>query len=351
MEQQPSALIVGAGFSGATVARELAQAGHRVTVIDQRDHIAGNAYDEVNADAIRVHRYGPHIFHTDNETVFNYLSQFTEWIEYRHRVQAMLSDGTCVPFPPTADMIQEWGSERIVDTFYRPYTRKMWGAEIEDLNPDILARTAAREDNCLDYFPRDRFQYLPVAGYTQLVHRMLSHPNITVKLNTPFDRAMEQDYDHVFASMPIDQYYDFCHGELPYRSIKFTTVTLPVPRVFDVSVVSFTHHGPNTRVTEWKNFPGHGHNICATTLTYEQPCDYRSNNNERYYPVKDASGRNRELYKKYASIDNPRVTFIGRCGLYAYLDMHQAVQTSLTIVRDYLTMLEQNKEQDTMRRS
>ena len=338
MAQQPSELIVGAGFSGATIARELAEAGHRVTVIDQRSHIAGNAYDATNEHGIRVHHYGPHIFHTDNEEVFEYLSRFTEWTEYRHRVQAMLETGECVPFPPTADMIAEWGADKIVNTFYRPYTRKMWGAEIEDLNPDILARTAGRQDNNLDYFPKHRYQFMPVGGYTRLIERMLNHPNITVKLNTKFERAMEQHYDHVFASMPIDQYYDYCFGRLPYRSIKFTSVTLPLPRLFDVSVVSFTHYGPNTRVTEWKNFPGHGTNICATTLTYEQPCDSRDNNDERYYPVKDAAGKNRELYRQYETIPNDRVTFVGRCGLYAYLDMHQAVQTSLTIVKKYLTI-------------
>lgn len=337
MEQQPSELIIGAGFSGATVARELAEAGHIVTVIDQRNHVAGNAYDFVNSHGIRIHQYGPHIFHTDNTEVFEYLSRFTEWIEYRHRVQAMLETGECVPFPPTADMIESWGTEKILNTFYRPYTRKMWNVEIEDLDPSVLSRTAGQEDNNLDYFPKQKYQCLPASGYTRLIERMLFHPNITVKLNTEFDPSMEESYDHVFSSMSIDQYYNYRFGKLPYRSIKFRSTTLPLPRLFNVSVVNFTHHGPETRVTEWKNFPGHGINHCATTLTYEEPCN-SNNDNERYYPIKDIAGKNRELYHQYKSIANDHVTFIGRCGLYAYLDMHQAVQTSLNIVKKYLAV-------------
>jgi UDP-galactopyranose mutase len=148
---------------------------------------------------------------------------------------------------------------------------------------------------------------------------------------------MENGHDHVFNSMPIDEYYGFVHGELPYRSIRFHPFDFPTTRLFPVATVNFTHAGPYTRVTEWKNFPGHGENAAFTSLTFEEPCDYRDNDLERFYPVKDLAGVNRDIYKRYAAIPARKMTFIGRCGLYAYLDMHQAVSSSLAAARRFLT--------------
>ncbi|MEZ5559718.1 MAG: FAD-dependent oxidoreductase [Pseudomonadales bacterium] len=330
-------LIVGAGLAGATVARELADAGHRVHVIDRREHIAGNAYDEVNAHGILVHRYGPHIFHTNNERVVAWLSRFTDWIPYKHRVKALLADGRLVTLPVNRETREIVGEENVVDTFFRPYTRKMWGLEIEELSPDILNRVPVRDDLNEYYFPDDKFQAMPERGYTVMVTNILDHAAISVSLNTAFDRSMEADYAHVFNSMPIDEYHDFVHGELPYRSIRFHEFDFPSAKLFPVAVVNFTHSGPFTRVTEWKNFPGHGDNAAFTTLTFEEPCDYRDNGLERFYPVKDLAGANREIYRRYAAMTAPGVTFIGRCGQYAYLDMHQAVSSSLAAARRYLT--------------
>jgi len=330
-------LVVGAGFSGAVVARELAEHNYKVWVIDSRDHIAGNAYDYVNEHGIRVHKYGPHLFHTNNKEVFQYLGRFTEWVDYKHKVKAQLDDGRYVTLPVNRETKEIVGEENVLDTFFRPYTKKMWGVELDELNPDIINRVPIRDDDNEYYFPNDEYQAMPKDGYTAMVERMLAHENITVKLSTNYDKSLNLLFDHVFNSMPIDQYFDFKYGELPYRSIKFETVHLPVPKALPTATVNFTHDGPKTRVTEWKNIPCHGDNKYITTLTFEEPCDYKDNNMERYYPIKDRNGKNRELYEKYKSEQPENMTFIGRCGLYAYLDMHQAVNSALATVRKFLS--------------
>ncbi len=327
-------LIVGAGFSGATIAQQLSEAGHQITVIDSRDHIAGNSYDYTNKHGIRVHKYGPHIFHTNNERVWNYLQQFDEWVPYKHKVKAMY-ERKYLTLPPNAETARIVGKENIVDIFYRPYTRKMWGMEIEELDPDIINRVKIRDDDNEFYFPEDQYQAMPRNGYTHLIRNMLKHENITVKLSTSFDKSMEDEYDHIFNSMPIDVYWDYQHGELPWRSIKFNDVSMKENHIFPVAVVNFTHNRPHTRVTEWKHFPFHGKSD-YTTVTYEEPCDYKDNNFERYYPVKDLSGLNRELYQKYASIPHSKMTFIGRCGMYVYIDMHQAISSSLSVAQKFI---------------
>jgi len=213
----------------------------------------------------------------------------------------------------------------------------MWGMELEALNPEILNRVPIRDDDNELYFPNDRYQAVPKDGYTRMVENILDHQNIEVSLSTPYDKRTNSMYDHVFNSMPIDQYFEFKHGYLPYRSMRFETVTLPLPFALPTTTVNFTHDGPQTRVTEWKHIPQHGENKYFTTLTFETPCCYTENNFERYYPVKDADGYNRANYQKYKEEKTENVTFIGRCGLYAYLDMHQAVNSALTIVRKFLS--------------
>ena len=336
MKYFPSAgrfLVVGAGFSGATIARELAEAGHHVTVIDRRPHIAGNAYDETNEYGIRVHKYGPHIFHTNNDRVYEYLSQFTSWEKYDHRVKALLDDGRYVTFPPNKETKEIIGEKNVVDVFYRPYTKKMWGKELEEVSPKILERVPGRDDLEDRYFPNDKYCCMPVGGYTSLIENMLDHPNIFTYLNVEFKKHMETSFHHVFNSMAIDTYYNYEFGELEYRSIKFHTTTVPMKRVLPATTVNFTNDGPFTRITEWKNMPLHGDNPHYTTLTAEEPCDYRDNDYERYYPVSDDI--NKERYAKYAAIKNDKVTFIGRCGQYVYIDMHQAVNSALRIAMDH----------------
>ena len=180
---------------------------------------------------------------------------------------------------------------------------------------------------------------MPLDGYTALFDRIFDHENINVKLDCLFDKSMENEYDHVFNSMPIDQYYDYEFGELPYRSIKFETITLPERQMYKAATTNFTTYDGPTRVTEWKNFPNHGDNHLATTLTYEYPCDYKDNNMERYYPVKDIEGINASIYEKYLTKDNSKVSFIGRCGTYQYLDMHQVINQSLISVKKFLLVI------------
>lgn len=330
-------LVVGAGLSGATVAHEFARAGHTVTVIDARDHVAGNAYDYENEHGIRVHKYGPHLFHTNNERVYNYLGKFTQWVPYKHKVKAQLDNGQYVTLPVNRETKLIVGEENVLDIFFRPYTKKMWGVELDELNPDIINRVPTRDDDNELYFPDDKFQAMPKDGYTKLVENMLDHPNITVKLETFFSYHMEKHYEHIFNAMPIDQYFEFKHGKLPYRSIKFETVTLPIGSALPTTVVNFTHDGPKTRVTEWKKIPCHGTNKYNTTLTFEEPCDYADNDFERYYPVKDRDGKNRALYEKYKNEQPENMTFIGRCGMYAYLDMHQAVNSAMATAKRFLS--------------
>jgi UDP-galactopyranose mutase len=329
-------LIVGAGFSGAVIARELAEVGHIVTVIDKRDHIGGNAYDFENEYGIRVHKYGPHLFHTNNKDVVDWLSKFTEWLPYKHKVKAILNDGRYVTLPVNKETKEIVGEENVVDIFIRPYTKKMWDKDIEELDPTILQRVPIRDDYNEYYFPNDEYQLMPKDGYTKIFERIFDHENINVNVNTNFDKSIENEYDFIFNSMPIDQYFDFCHGELPYRSIKFHHVNIPAPKLLPTATVNFTHDGPYTRMTEWKNIPGHGINNCMTTITYEEPCDYTDNNMERYYPVKDLENKNRDIYRMYREMVPKNMEFIGRTGLYAYLDMHMAIASSLATSKRFI---------------
>jgi len=331
-------LIIGAGFSGAVIARELAEAGFKIVIIDKRNHIGGNAFDYLDENGIRIHKYGPHIFHTNSKDVFEWLSRYTEWVPYKHKVKAELSNGRFVTLPVNKETSEIVGNENIVSTFIRPYSEKMWGMKLEELDPNILKRVPIRDDVNEYYFPNDEYQFMPKEGYTTIFKNILDHPSITVKLSTPYTKDMEHEFNHIFCSMPIDEYYNFKFGPLPYRSIKFTNVHFPTSFILPNSVVNFTHTGPETRVTEWKHLPCHGVNNQMTTLTYETPCDYKENNLERYYPVKDISGKNRELYNLYKKIENSKVTFIGRLGMYAYLDMDQCINSALVVSRKMLKL-------------
>lgn len=392
-------LVVGAGFAGATVARELAEAGHKVLVIDRRDHVAGNAYDYVNEHGIRVHKYGPHLWHTNNDEVQEWVSRFTEWVPYRHWVRAQLGDfydTATVPLPINPETVEvvfdaefeDWLEENdkwvdvdgdyepyvkkgahaafletklehhaavtnsrqhvensvgkeLCDLFFAPYTKKMWGLELEELPSSVAARIPTNvETGSREYFPKDKHQYVPADGYTTIFNRIFDHENITVQLEVHRTQLDETAFDHVFTAEPIDEYFSCQLGALPWRSVKMHVVSLPLPQALEAPVVNFTHNGPHTRVTEWKRLPAHGGNEHWTTLTFEEPCDYRDNFMERYYPVKTALevDPNRELYKRYREMADalPNVTFIGRCGMYVYMDMHQVISSSLATARKWL---------------
>lgn len=370
-------LVVGAGFAGAVHARTLADHGYHVDVIDQRSHVAGNAHDFVDRNGIRLHRYGPHLFHTNNRRVVDWLMRFTTFVPYEHKVRALLPSGRTVPLPvnrqtvnevfgvslATPDEVENYISRLTVpnqnpanaaeylyarigrtltDLFFRPYTRKMWQHDLEDMDASVVQRLSFSWNDEDRYFPKDKYQLLPEHGYTRVFDAILDHPKIRVTLGIPFSKAMEADYDHVFNSMAIDEYFDYCHGELPYRSIRFHTVTETaregVPTA-QSSVVNFTHDQPLTRETHWHLLPNHLiEETGRRTKTSEEPCDYRDNALERYYPVKTADNRYQELYRRYKDEANAmeRIDFIGRCGNYQYLDMDQVINQSLTNAQHFL---------------
>jgi UDP-galactopyranose mutase len=368
-------LIVGCGFAGATFARELAEAGWEVDMIDQRRHIGGNAFDEVDQNGVRVHRYGPHLFHTSNKKVVDWLVRFGEFVPYEHRVQALLPDGRCVGLPvnrktvndvfgvslPDGEAVQtflrgqaldipqpanagEYLTANIgvvlTDLFFRPYTKKMWGLDLEDMDASVVKRIPLRYDDEDRYFPGDSYQMMPRFGYTRVFENILDHPRIRVSLGVSFDVAMLPGYGHCFNSMPIDAFFDYRFGPLPYRSIRFHHHSVP----FDhgrgtAATVNFTDSGPLTRETDWSRLPCHvARQGLEKTITREEPCDYTENNHERYYPVKTSDGRYQAVYGQYKALaaDVGGVTFIGRCGTYQYLDMHQVINQSLAHVSDWI---------------
>ncbi len=367
-------LVVGAGFAGAVHARTLAEAGCLVDVIDRRPHIAGNAYDEIDVTGVLVHVYGPHLFHTNNARVVEWVQRFGTWIPYEHRVQAQLPDGRLVPLPVNRHTINEmYGisletdrdvqdflarigipvaapanaaeylyahlGREITDLLFRPYTRKMWTLDLEDLDVSVVRRLPIRYDTEDRYFPNDKFQFMPRGGYTKLFERILDHSGIRVHLSTSYVHGMEAGYRHVFNSMPIDEYFGYNLGELPYRSIRFHRRHVQSWRLEGAAVINYTDSRPYTRETSWHLLPCHVRQKTGRrTLTIEEPCDYRENAMERYYPVKTADGRFVALYERYREMaaDLRNMSFIGRCGTYQYLDMHQVINQSLKHAEGWL---------------
>jgi UDP-galactopyranose mutase len=368
-------LVVGAGFAGATYARELAEAGYAVSVIDVRPHIAGNAFDRVVQTGQRIHQYGPHLFHTSNQRVVDWITRFGAFTPYEHRVQALLPNQALAPLPinrqtinavfdtnlrtpndvavflrtqavsldcvtSAADHLLSTIGTRLTDLFFRPYNRKMWQLELEELDAAVVRRVPLRHDDEDRYFPSDRFQALPVAGYTALVGEILDHPRIETAIETAFVPAMLKEARHCFNSMAIDEFFDSRFGPLPYRSIRFHHRQESAEyRLGTATTINFTDSSPLTRQTDWSLLPCH--QIGSTpykTLTVEEPCDFRENAMERYYPVKTSDARFDAVYQRYRSLALERsdMTFIGRCGTYQYLDMHQVINQSLLGVHAWI---------------
>lgn len=349
-------LVVGAGFAGATCARELASAGKQVLVIDKRPHIAGNAYDEMDTHGVLVHRYGPHIFHTNSEKVFDWLSRFTAWREYEHRVLASV-DGALLPFPinrttinrlyglnleeagvaaylervrePRAiktseDAVLNSVGRDICDKFFRGYTRKQWGLELSELSAGVAARIPTRTNDDDRYF-NDRFQAMPKHGYSVMFRRMLEHPNIEVKLETGFDQVSHIERGATIYSGPIDEYFDYCYGKLPYRSLRFDHQHLAQESFQQVGTVNFPNEHAYTRITEFKHLTGQKH--AGTSVVREYPTAA----GDPYYPVPNPE--NEKLFKRYEERAQQErdVYFIGRLGQYRYYNMDQVVASALAL--------------------
>ncbi|MFN2464775.1 MAG: UDP-galactopyranose mutase [Candidatus Dormibacteria bacterium] len=354
-------LVVGAGFAGAVLAERLARvAGKCVLVVDKRPHIAGNAYDFYDEAGILIHRYGPHIFHTNSTEVFQYLSQFTSWRQYQHRVLASV-DGQLVPLPinldtinqlygmsldsrgaadflasvaesrtevrTSEDMVVTQVGQELYEKFFRNYTRKQWGRDPSELDAAVAARVPARTNRDSRYFT-DRYQAMPLHGYTRMFERMLDHPNIKVMLNTDWrDIDGVIPYGEIVYSGPVDEFFEYRHGPLPYRSLEFHFETHDRAQFQPAAVVNYPNEYDYTRITEFKYLTGQEHR--KTTVVYELP----RAEGDPYYPIPDEA--NARLYRAYKSQadSTPGVHFVGRLATYRYYNMDQVAAQALATFR------------------
>jgi UDP-galactopyranose mutase len=352
-------LIVGAGFAGSVLAERLAsQLNRRVLVIEQRNHIGGNAYDHYDDAGVLVHKYGPHIFHTNSQEIFDYLSQFTAWRPYQHRVLAAV-DGQLMPIPINLDTVNRlYGlsltsfelerffaevaepreqirtSEDVVvskvgrelyEKFFRGYTRKQWGLDPSDLDATVTARVPTRTNRDDRYFT-DSFQAMPLHGYTRMFERMLDHPNIKVMLNTDYREVMHLiPHREMVYTGPIDAFFDYRFGTLPYRSLTFRFETHDTAQYQAVGTVNYPNDYDYTRVSEFKHLTGQVHP--KTSVVYEYPCA----DGDPYYPV--PRPENAARYKQYQALAaaTPNVHFVGRLATYKYFNMDQVVAQSLAL--------------------
>lgn len=353
-------LIVGAGFSGSVIAERLATSGKKVLVVDRRTHIAGNAYDHYDRSGVLVHKYGPHIFHTNSREVFEYLSQFTEWRSYEHRVLASV-DGQLLPIPINLDTINKlyglnlnsfqveeflaslaepkdhiYTSEDVVvskvgrelyEKFFRNYTRKQWGLDPSELDRSVIARIPTRTNRDDRYFT-DTYQAMPLHGFTKMFENMLNHPNIKVMLNTDY-REIEKTIPcrEMVYSGPVDEFFNYRFGKLPYRSLEFKHETHDKAVFQPAPVVNYPNEHLYTRITEFKYLTGQEHN--KTSIVYEFP----QAEGDPYYPV--PRPENAELYKQYKALADATtgVYFVGRLATYKYYNMDQCVAQALTVYK------------------
>lgn len=354
-------LIVGAGFAGSVCARELAEAGHNILVVDRRDHIAGNAFDAKDEHGVLIHKYGPHIFHTNSERIFNYLSQFTKWRLYEHRVRGVVN-GQEYPFPINRDTLNQLydldlteeqaaeyfekvrepkekvlTSEDVVlnsvgrdlyEKFFLNYTKKQWGLDPSQLKAGVAARIPTRTNTDDRYFT-DTYQTMPLHGYTALFQNLLNHPNIKVQLATEYKDWLKQNtqYDHVVYTGCIDEFYDYKFGKLPYRSLRFEHQHLENTEQYQsVGTINYPNDFEFTRITEFKHLTGQQHP--ATSIVREYP----TAEGDPYYPI--PRDENEILFKKYKSLADceKNVTFVGRLAEYRYYNMDQVVGAALNAV-------------------
>ena len=350
-------LIVGAGFAGSVLAERLANDGQRVLVVEKRPHIGGNAYDRYDDAGVLIHPYGPHIFHTNSADIFDYLSRFTAWRPYQHRVLGSV-DGQLLPIPINLDTVNKlYGlsltsfqleeffdsvaekkneiktSEDVVvnkvgrelyNKFFRGYTRKQWGMDPSELDASVTARVPTRTNRDDRYFA-DTYQAMPLHGYTRMFEKMLGHPNIKVMLNTDYREVVDLlPWKHMVYSGPVDAFFNYRHGKLPYRSIRFQHATVPHEQFQPVGTVNYPNDYGYTRISEFKHITGQTHP--STSVVYEYPCA----DGDPYYPV--PRPENAALYRLYEAEADAmeNVTFVGRLATYKYYNMDQVVGQALT---------------------
>ena len=355
-------LIVGAGYAGSVLAERLARdAGKKVLLVDRRPHIAGNAYDHPDAAGVLVHKYGPHIFHTNSREIFEYLSQFTEWRPYEHRVRSSI-DGTLYPIPINLDTINRlYGLEldsaglekffasvrediaeiktsedvvvstvgrELYEKFFRGYTRKQWGLDPSELGAQVTARIPTRTNRDDRYFS-DAYQQMPLHGFTKMFEKMLDHENITLRLGTDYREIKDAvPWREMIYTGPIDEFFNFRFGKLPYRSLEFRHETHDREVFQEAPVVNYPDEKiPHTRITEFKYLTGQQH--AKTSIVYEYP----QAEGDPYYPI--PRPQNAAINAKYQALvnDTPGLYFVGRLASYKYYNMDQVVGAALTLYR------------------
>ena len=366
-------LIVGAGFSGSVIARELAERGNfTVKIIDKRPHLGGNAFDSINEFGHRIHHYGPHIFHTNSVEVFSYLSRFTDWVAYEHKVLGVIPEFEKIPIPfnfdslkildtglyessmqsirenfvddseiPVLKLMKSTNSalkaigELAYETVFRGYSEKQWGVTMDKLEPSVGSRVPIRMGWGAGYFT-DKFQYMPKNGYSELFQNLLDHDKICVSVNTSFQPESSSGRLGTVYTGPLDALFNYQFGHLPYRSLRFNYEHLNADYFQTVAQENYPLSEDFTRITEFKRFTGE--NGVGTTIMREYPEAYTPNVNEPYYPVPTKS--NHDLYKKYAEAVGKRdskVITLGRLADYKYYNMDQVVAKALKTSRDLLT--------------
>lgn len=354
-------LIVGAGLAGSVLAERLAtQANKKVLLVDKRNHIAGNTYDYYDNEGVLVHKYGPHIFHTNSKEVFDYLGRFTEWRPYEHKVLGSV-DGQLVPIPInqntintlyglnlSSNEVQDFFDEKaekidvirtsedvvvngvgreLYEKFFKHYTRKQWDLDPSELDKSVTARVPTRTNKDDRYFT-DKFQAMPLHGYTAMFQNILNHPNIHVMLNTDYNDIVKHvKFKKLIYTGPIDSYFGYRYGKLPYRSIDFKFQTLDTENYQPTGTVNYPMSQLYTRITEFKHLTGQKHN--KTSIVYEYP----TAEGDPYYPI--PRPENNEIYAKYKALaDREENTyFTGRLGTYKYYNMDQVIAQSLVLYK------------------
>ena len=366
---------MGAGFSGAVIARELAKAGHQVLVFDGRPHVAGNCHTQRDAEThVMVHVYGPHIFHTSNERVWAYVQQFDEFMPFVNRVKSIYNDrvyslpinlmtinaffGKTLNPQQAKTFIDAMGDKSIEDpqtfeeqalrfvgkelyeAFFKGYTQKQWGMHPSELPASILKRLPVRF-NYDDNYYASKFQGIPRHGYTHMVERMLDHPRIEVRLNTLFDREQAQDHEHVFYSGPIDAWFNHAQGRLGYRTLDFSVERHEGDYQGNAVINYGNQEVPYTRISEHKHFaPWEAHDKTLIYKEYSRQC---VENETPYYPIRLVKDKTQLTeYVKLAQQER-NVTFIGRLGTYRYLDMHVTIEEALIVAETFLATREKGQ--------
>jgi len=369
-------LIVGAGFTGAVIGRELAEQGHQVRIIDSRHHVAGNCYSERDEQTgVMVHTYGPHIFHTDNQEVWDYLNRFAEMMPYTNRVKTTVNgqvfslpinlhtinqffNTTCSPSEARA-LIESKSDQTITDpqtfeeqamrfvgkelyeAFFKGYTIKQWGMSPAELPASILKRLPVRFNYDDNYFSH-KYQGMPKEGYTPIIENILNHPNITIELNHTFEESDAEGIDHLFFTGPIDAWYGYRFGRLGYRTLDFEKFHTEG----DFQGTAVMNYGeekvPYTRITEHKYFaPWEQHQGSVCYREFSRAC---TPDDTPYYPIRQMGEM--EMLNQYLDLaeQEKNVSFAGRLGTYRYLDMDVTIGEALNMAKIYLESLEQNSE-------